>query len=92
MEKSGTARYQTVAEFESELERFLAGQPIVARPVGVAAQAIRWCRREPKLAGLMGIAALLAIGLTAAITIAALKIRDANSCLLYTSPSPRDRG
>ena len=79
MEKSGTARYQTVAEFESELERFLAGQPIVARRVGVAAQAIRWCRREPKLAGLMGIAALLAIGLTAAITIAALKIRDANS-------------
>jgi WD40 repeat protein len=35
-----------------EMEAFLAGRPIKARPVGPAGRLLRWCRRQPALAAL----------------------------------------
>jgi len=47
LEKSPARRYGTAQELADELRRFLAGEPIRARPVGVPTKAIRWCRRHP---------------------------------------------
>jgi tetratricopeptide (TPR) repeat protein len=54
-------RYPSAEALAEDLERWLAGQPIQARPIGRLARLWRWCRRNPKVAGLMGFVALLVI-------------------------------
>ena len=61
MSKDSTNRYETARHFAEDLERFLDGRPIAARPVGPLARAWRWCRRKPIQAGL---STALALALT----------------------------
>ena len=47
-----------------DLARYLAGEPILARPVGMAERAVKWARRRPAIAALLGLVALVtALGL-----------------------------
>src|SRR5205085_1351785 len=44
-------RYGRGDELAEDLRRYLAGEPILARPVSAPERASRWCRRNPWLAG-----------------------------------------
>jgi WD40 repeat protein/tRNA A-37 threonylcarbamoyl transferase component Bud32 len=57
LEKDPRRRYQSAHELAQELERFLNGEPIQARPIGYVARAWRWCRRNPRLAAMMALVA-----------------------------------
>jgi WD40 repeat protein len=59
MQKEPHRRYQAAQEVADELDRFLAGKPIRAVPIGYPEKLWRWCRREPAVASLTGTAALL---------------------------------
>jgi tetratricopeptide (TPR) repeat protein/tRNA A-37 threonylcarbamoyl transferase component Bud32 len=59
LQKDPGRRYASAGDLAEDLRRFLAGEPIKARPVGPAARFYRWCRRKPALAGLL---ALLVVG------------------------------
>jgi serine/threonine protein kinase/Tfp pilus assembly protein PilF len=50
LEREPTARYQSAAELAEDLDRWLEGRPIVARPVSPATRTWRWAKRNPKLA------------------------------------------
>ena len=52
MAKEPGRRYQTAHAVADDLTRYLAGQPIAARPVGRVERSWRWCRRNPVVAGL----------------------------------------
>src|SRR5262245_25751701 len=51
LERDPKARYQSAGDLGADLERWLAGRPIVARPVSPPARIWRWSLRNPKLVG-----------------------------------------
>ena len=61
--KEPAARYETGRELADELRRYLAGEPIVARPAGRVIRLWRWAQRNPALAaaGSLAGAGLLAV-------------------------------
>jgi len=62
LEKDPARRYESAAALADDLERWLAGRPVSARPVGQFGRTWRWCRRNPAVATLTAAvaAALLA--------------------------------
>lgn len=57
MAKEPERRYATAQEFADDLRRYLAGEPIRARPVRWPERCWRWMRRNPALSFASGIAA-----------------------------------
>jgi eukaryotic-like serine/threonine-protein kinase len=57
LEKEPGKRYASAEELALDLERWLDGRPIKARPVGLLGRADRWCRRHPAEA-ILGSAAI----------------------------------
>jgi serine/threonine-protein kinase len=55
MAKERLHRYASAAELRDDLHRWLAGEPIQARPVGRVEKAWRWCRRRPREAALSAV-------------------------------------
>lgn len=53
LERDPDKRYTSAAEVVAELQRFLHGEPIHARPVSAAEKVWRWCRRRPGVALLL---------------------------------------
>ncbi len=61
LNKEPAKRYCTALELAEELQRFLVGLPVLARPVGWLERGWRWCRRNPWVAGLVATVALLLV-------------------------------
>lgn len=53
MSKSPVRRYPTAQDFADDLNRFLHGHPVTARPMGYAERTFRWCRRYPLAVGVV---------------------------------------
>jgi eukaryotic-like serine/threonine-protein kinase len=74
LQKNPAARYSSAEELAKDLERWLEGKPILARPVGRLEQVWRWSRREPALAGALALSVVLLVTLALGSCIAALRI------------------
>lgn len=62
--KDPRKRYPSAGDVAEDLRRWQAGEPIRARPVGIAERALKWTRRRKAAAALIGVGLfLLLIGL-----------------------------
>jgi hypothetical protein len=53
MSKSPGRRYATARALADDLQRYLSGEPIHARPIGHFERLVRWCSRNPLAASLL---------------------------------------
>jgi WD40 repeat protein len=58
LEKQPGKRYGSAEEFADDLHRFQVGEPIKARPVGPVLRTLKWARRHPAWASVLGLAAV----------------------------------
>jgi WD40 repeat protein len=55
LQKEPGQRYGTAEALAEDLDRFLAGEPIQARPVRAWERAVKWARRRPAIAALLAV-------------------------------------
>ncbi|MEM9659111.1 MAG: protein kinase, partial [Planctomycetota bacterium] len=67
LEKEPEKRYAAAAELADDLRRFLAGEPIRARPIGMLGKLDRWRRRKPLVAALSAALAAALVLIIAAV-------------------------
>jgi TolB-like protein/predicted Ser/Thr protein kinase len=65
LEREPDARYRSAGALAEDLERWLEGRHIIARPISPPARVWRWSRRNPIVAGMAAL--LLALGLGVAV-------------------------
>jgi eukaryotic-like serine/threonine-protein kinase len=68
LEKEPRRRYPDAGELADDLARFLAGEPIRARPISAWQRGVKWAKRRPSAAALVAVSgvatlALLSLGL-----------------------------
>ncbi len=66
LERDPTRRYASAVALAEDLRRFLAGEPILARPISGAGRFLRWCHRRPALAAIWFLVTAMAVGSTVA--------------------------
>lgn len=82
LSKLPARRYASAQEVAEELDRWLKGEPILARPPSSAGRLFKWARREPALA-VLGATTLLAVfGLVAGQTAMSLRLARARNQLI----------
>lgn len=65
LEKEPKGRYASAADLAADLDRYLTGRPIHARPANVIERAGKWARRKPTAAALLAVIFLSAVTLFA---------------------------
>ncbi len=76
MQKDPARRYDSAGELQQDLQRYLNGQPISARPIGSIERGVRWCRRYPLIAGLCAAVLALCVSVASVSSYAALRISE----------------
>jgi tetratricopeptide (TPR) repeat protein/tRNA A-37 threonylcarbamoyl transferase component Bud32 len=63
LEKEPVKRYPTAGAMAEDLRRFIAGEPILARPAPWHERTVKWVKRRPALATAVGVSALAVISI-----------------------------
>ena len=63
LQKDVHRRYESAEALANDLRRFQADEPIHARPVSVVTRGLKWAKRRPAAAGMLGISAAALVAL-----------------------------
>lgn len=75
LRKEPEKRYATAAALAADLRRYLAGEPIQARPTPAGERAAKWVRRHPATAALVGVGCVAALTVLVVVLFANARLR-----------------
>ena len=75
LEKDPAQRYTSARALAEDLERWLHGEPILARPTRAWEVALKWARRKPALAALIAVCLLAPAVVTTVLVISNVRVR-----------------
>lgn len=61
LEKDKSKRYTTADELADDIDRYIKGEPILARPVGMYTKALKWAKRNQAKAALIAVSSVAAV-------------------------------
>ena len=61
MSRDPARRYSSCAALENDLQLWLSGRPILARPIGTAGRVVRWTKRNPLPTALIAVSLLITL-------------------------------
>lgn len=76
LNKSPAQRYATAQALADDLARFIAREPILARPLGTIGKALRWMRRNPPWVALAAVLLLSVSTLFGGVTWYSIRLQD----------------
>ncbi len=85
LEKEPRKRYSSSHDLAEDVRRFLAREPIVARPVSKPERLWRWCRRKPGVSSLAAAVILLAVAAAAGLIVYSINISEVNKDLFQAN-------
>jgi WD40 repeat protein len=92
LRKEPERRYPSAADLAADLARFLAGEPVTARPVGFAERTAMWARRRPAVAVLLGVTSLALLLLIAGLATGVRLLADRQSRLEEALGREKEQG
>jgi WD40 repeat protein len=93
LEREPASRYPSASALATDLENWIEGRPILARPVGAAEQLWRWARRNPLPAALIASIAMLLAATAMVATVSAVRIEESlYSALIAQAKAARTTG
>jgi serine/threonine protein kinase/tetratricopeptide (TPR) repeat protein len=91
LEKDPYKRYGSAGELADDLERFLDGRPITARPTTRLERTWKWVRRRPAAAALLALSILAPLVVTVVSVVAAVQVSKVNADLGVAYDELKDR-
>jgi serine/threonine protein kinase len=91
MAKNRDHRYASAAELAADLDAFIQGKSIAARPLTTMQMGLRWCRRNPVVAGLTAAVTSLLLLLTIVSTISAIRLSNAKQAATQHARQSREQ-
>lgn len=92
LQKDPNQRYPSALAFAQDLDRFIRGEPIKARPTGIFTRGWKWALRRPTNAALLLISLLLTVGLIALIVTYTVRLRtEVDRANAFASESHRQQ-
>ncbi|MBX9580057.1 MAG: serine/threonine protein kinase, partial [Gemmataceae bacterium] len=77
LNKAPEQRYPSAFALAEDLRRFLAGEPIVARPLGPWGRGVKWARRHPAAAAFAAVTVAATLAVVAVLAVAYARVHEA---------------
>jgi hypothetical protein len=91
LQKEPERRYGSAEDLAEDLRRFLAGEPIRARPVGLGMRALKWAKRRSAPAALLVVSCLAVVALTVGAIVHTVQLQKALGEVNHHAEESRQR-